>query len=437
MRRIRLATLLTTGILLSAIIAGPVSARPSPAPIRAQGDTEPQLLFTALQLADHVRYTVTLLRPLSTTATNVRVEVLLPAGSELSETLQTQGRSVFLSSEGNTLSWAAPSYEPGDPVDAFTFRLTRPLGGAAQVHVSWEVDGQPGRHEIMAAPPIEIASAAAGEAILQTGIQNRPIGETGVRVEFNPESGLEGVELRLRKPGPEANPPAGVGSPWWCAALALEGLPAGASLFVVVPLRQPLPPGARVDLFAESGSGWEPLEDQGQATADGQFVAFRHPGGTVAAGVATRLQPIATSSTLTLAQRTPKLRLTVSGTQSFFGSRTIRNHLTVSEVGGAPAQRVSVRFDFPSGFQLNPLLTVADTFTCGPTLPISASSSKWRVCEWPSIAAGASTGFDFFVVSDNQVGGTLRITAFNNTNPNAPDNPTTTDSILRNYLSAF
>ena len=72
-----------------------------------------------------------------------------------------------------------------------------------------------------------------------------------------------------------------MGSPWWCALLALDGLPAGAGVFAMVPLRQPLPPGARIELFAERSGAWERLDDQGQATNDGQFVAFRHPGGAV------------------------------------------------------------------------------------------------------------------------------------------------------------
>ena len=41
-------------------------------------------------------------------------------------------------------------------------------------------------------------------------------------------------------------------------------------------------------MFAERGGAWERLDDQGQATGDGQFVVFNHPGGTVAAGVNTR-----------------------------------------------------------------------------------------------------------------------------------------------------
>jgi hypothetical protein len=390
-------------------------------PRSAQEDAAPQLLFTALQLADHVRYAVTLLRPLSATVTNVRVDVLLPAGTELAETLQTQGRSLFLGSNSNTLSWAAPSYEPGDPVDAFTFRVSRPLGGAAQVRVSWEVDGQPRRDEILAAPDIEIASAAAGDVILRTSIETGPIGDTGVRVEFDPESGLEGVELRLRKPGPEANPPAGVGSPWWCAALAVAGLPAGAGVFVVVPLRQPLPPGARVDLFAERGGEWEPLTHQGHATADGQFVAFRHPGGTVAAGVSTILQPIASQPVLELEQLTPKLQLRLFGPTSISAGHGV----LVSEVGGAPAERVRVDFIVTGTINLSGL--------SGEGVTCEIRTSQRGRCEIPSLAAGTGRIIRFGVSNaagrpcPNAGSGTVRISAANNTNPNAPDTPTTRD----------
>jgi hypothetical protein len=401
MRKYRFAALIVTGLLVAANMAAPATAIPSPAPVRAQDAVEGEVVFSALQLPDHVRYAVTLLRPISASVTNVRVDVTLPAGAELAETLVTPNRSVFLGSDGNMLSWAAPGYEPGDPVDAFTFRLTRPLSAEASVRVSWEIDGQPRVDEVRAAPGVEVARAPAGEVTLRRGADNGPVGETGVRIGIDPDSNLDGVTLRLRKPGPEANPPAGIGSPWWCAMLAMEGLPAGASVLAVVPVRQPLPPGARVDLFIERAGAWEKIEDEGHATADGQFVAFNHPGGTVAAGVNTRFQAINTqTSGLTLAQARPILRVSVTGPTTVRVNSTATYTMRVSNVGNAAAQQVRAHI---AGFAFR--LTVPEVTSisgtggfsqCTAFYPlldpndVSDGNNMFAECRSPSLAAGSS-----------------------------------------------
>ncbi len=397
MRMSRLAALVVTGFLVGAMVVGPAGASPSKASARVQTEVEPQLLFTALQLADHVRYAVTLVRPLSTTITNVRVDVSLPAGAELTETLQTPNRSVFLGIDGNALSWGAPSYEAGDPVDAFAFRLTRPLSAEAQVRVSWEIDGQPRMDEIRAAPEVQVATTVAGEVTLRRDVESAPIGETGVRVEAGLEPGLDGVTLRVRKLGPEANPPTGVGSPWWCAMLTVEGLPDGASVFVVVPLRQPLPPGARVDLFADRGGSWERLEDQGYATADGQFVGFRHAGGSVAAGVTSRFQPVGfpTGGVLALPAPLPPLPpalvASITGPSLIPFSTSSVHSIKVNNVGAGAARQVRVWIWALTSLKLTltSIFGISGGFTCRMPVQFDPTTAGAE-CTSPSLAAGSS-----------------------------------------------
>jgi hypothetical protein len=73
--------------------------------------------------------------------------------------------------------------------------------------------------------------------------------------------------------------------------LTLSGAPTGLSLYVLVPARQVLPAGMPIDLFMERDGGWEPIEQRGEATADGQYIRFSHPGGRIAAGLSPNLQP--------------------------------------------------------------------------------------------------------------------------------------------------
>jgi len=88
------------------------------------------------------------------------------------------------------------------------------------------------------------------------------------------------------------NPPAEFGVFWWCSLAEMNGVPAGESVDVVVPLRRPIAPFTKLALFQQNAYGsWSLLPKMGTVTADGLSVAYVHPGGLVASGGEEGLQP--------------------------------------------------------------------------------------------------------------------------------------------------
>jgi hypothetical protein len=54
-------------------------------------------------------------------------------------------------------------------------------------------------------------------------------GDTGAQLQVVDGSVPDGTVLHIRRLALTENPPAGVGSPWWCAELSIDGLPEGAA----------------------------------------------------------------------------------------------------------------------------------------------------------------------------------------------------------------
>jgi hypothetical protein len=263
---------------------------PSPA---LQGPTPPRVAVAGLQLADRVRYSVTVIKPDVLALQDVRVDVLLPADADVLEALETPGRTQFLGRQAARLAWAAPRFGPQEPVDAFTFVLRQAASAPLEVRVRWESE-RPADIALSVQPAVATATRSAGGLVVGPDNQGTtaPMGESGVTVKLTPGSVALGTTLQVERLGPDADPPRETAPLWWCAVVKVDGVPPGDAVDLQVPARQPMPPGADVSLVVKEGERWvEAIPLKASVTADGQFIAFRHPGGVVAAGIAANLQP--------------------------------------------------------------------------------------------------------------------------------------------------
>jgi hypothetical protein len=154
-------------------------------------------------------------------------------------------------------------------------------------------------------------------------------------------------------------------------------------------------------MFIERAGAWEKPEDEGHATEDGQFVAFIHSGGTVAAGVNTRFQAINTqTSGLTLTQLRPILRVSLTGPTTVRVNNTATYTLRVSNVGNAAAQQVRATIGgFGFRFTVPEVTSISGTggfSQCRAFYPLidpndpSDGNSMFAECSGPSLAAGTS-----------------------------------------------
>jgi hypothetical protein len=128
------------------------------------------------------------------------------------------------------------------------------------------------------------------------------------------------------------------------------------------------------------------------------------------------------STELTSAQLTPKLQLRLFGNGNIGPSNTAIYEVYVSEVGGAPAQRVSVDFIASSGLNLRGLS--GGGFGCGIQNP-----QRGR-CEIPTLSAGTTRLIRLTASISDGTSGSVRIIAANNENPLRPDTPTTMATAL-------
>jgi hypothetical protein len=250
-----------------------------------------------LQLADRVRYSVTITKPDGLALQDVRVEVGLPADADLVEALETPGRTQFLGRQGARLAWAAPRFGPQEPVDAFTLVLRQAARAPLDARVRWTGE-RPTDLALSVQPVATPATRASGGLMIGADNQGTlvPVGESGVEAKVTPGSVPLGTTLQVERLGPDANPPQESAPLWWCAVVAVDGLPPGDGVDLQVPARQPMPPGAEVSLMVKAGEGWVPaIGEKAAVTENGQFIAFRHRGGIVAAGIAANLQPRAAS----------------------------------------------------------------------------------------------------------------------------------------------
>jgi hypothetical protein len=401
----------------------------------AQDAEHPALLLSAVQLADRVRYAVTVLRPTAASLSNLKVSVTLPANAEVVDTLQTAGRTVFLGDTDGVLNWAAPGYEADEPADAFTFSLHQAAGGPIGVKASWTDDSGASAEQDVSATPTVVAVTATEADVTLTGADASGglvmVGDTGVQLQVVSGTVPDGTVLHIRRPGAGENPPAGVGTPWWCAELSVDGLPEGAAVAVVVPTRQPLPAGQPVDLFGDAGNGWQALQEQGQASPDGQFVRFTHHGGIIAAGTSPKSQ--STTATTTPAS----LTVNVTGTillRNFTNGTWI---IVVKNVGTSAAQRVDVtlsdaahlaNYNLSIGaidYHSMALLSTPGGFTCSIVQGSAVFHSKAE-CSGPTLGGGQQIkiqlngGIGFTVQHDD----TVEVKAVNN----FPNPPTTSAS---------
>jgi hypothetical protein len=168
---------------------------------------------------------------------------------------------VFLGSETGTLSWGAPGYDPDEAADALTFSLRQPATGPIGVTATWTDDGgAPVGQDLSAVPTVVTATDMEAEVTRSGASASGDLvnaGNTGVRLQVVDGSVPDGTVLHIRRPAASENPPAGVGSPWWCAELSVDGLPEGAAVAVTLPTRQLLPAGQPVELFGTIGNpGW-------------------------------------------------------------------------------------------------------------------------------------------------------------------------------------
>jgi hypothetical protein len=396
---------------------------------------QPALRLSAVQLADRVRYAVSVLRPTGASLSNLSVAVKLPATAEVVDTLQTSGRTVFLGKSNGALNWSAPGYEADEPADAITFSLREVADEPIGVQAAWtDGEGAVADQDLKATPTVVTATTTEADVSLSDAALSGELvaaGDTGVQLQLVDGTVPDGTVLHIRRLPAGENPPAGVGSPWWCAELSLEGLPEGAAVAVVVPTRQPLPAGQTVDLFGNSGDGWQALTEQGQASLDGQFVRFTHHGGVIAAGTSTKLQ--STAAATTPASLTVSVSVTILLRNFNNGTWTI----VVKNVGTTAAQRVYVALSDAKhlknyGLSIGSidyhgmsLLSTPGGFTCN-IVQGSAVFHSMAECSGPSLGGGQQLkiqlkgGIGFSVQHDD----TVETKAVDN----YPNSPTTSAS---------
>jgi hypothetical protein len=231
------------------------------------------------------------------TLRDVRVDVGLPAEVAVLEALETPGWTQFLGRQGARLAWAAPRFGPQEPVDAFTLVLRQPASAPLDVRVRWAGE-RPADIALSVQPAAIPATGASGGLVVGADNQGTlvPVGESGVGAKVTPGSVPLGTALHVERLGADADPPPESAPLWWCAVVAVDGLPPWDAVDLVVPARQPMPPEADASLMVKQGEGWtEATAQKATVTEDGQYIAFRHPGGIVAAGIAANLQPRAAS----------------------------------------------------------------------------------------------------------------------------------------------
>ena len=99
------------------------------------------MVISALELADSVRYSITILRPGTRELRDVRMAVTLPMDADSVEAFETPGYTRFLGNDGGPLRWEADRYVAYENVDPFTFLLRQPPSGDFAVSARWSGGG--------------------------------------------------------------------------------------------------------------------------------------------------------------------------------------------------------------------------------------------------------------------------------------------------------
>ncbi|HLZ71323.1 MAG TPA: hypothetical protein VKV26_15590 [Dehalococcoidia bacterium] len=391
MRR-RRALLLIAATLLLLVRARDVFGAAS---LRTQDrDSSPAAIFTALQLPGSVRCALVLVWPADAGPSNVTVDVALPADADLSDTQQTVGRTVFLGNQSGTLHWAAPGYAPGDPVDPFTFFLTKLPEGSFAVHAAWEDATGAAAEQTWDAlqPQVGSAIATSGTVTLPAGTMAVPlaVGDTGMSVQVIGGNISSDTEISVQRTDASTNPPDAPGAPWWCAGVSITGLPAGVTLLVREPARQPLPPNLPLRLFLNDGTNWTGAAEAGTSSADGQYASLFYHGGdnAVVAGVPPFFQP----TIITLPVQQPVgFSVTIGGTFILHNFQNGSWTITVKNVSNTTLSKVAVHIlgDGPIDMHSTVPGPNAVGFGCTITQGLGLGTFTSAVCNIPSLAAGA------------------------------------------------
>jgi hypothetical protein len=269
--------------------------------VTGQTTDSPQMMLRALRLPDGVRYTATFIKPTDIALEEVQAEITLPPGIELMEVFETQEirfEGIVHGNDGDKLIWRSLAPISASAfLDTLAFTLSEEVVSDLAVTLAFKREGEEESEIIEITDKPAVIPAAATESVITLGADGTggalvAVGDTGVLV--GAAAGLlpDDTTVTVRELPRDANPPPEVGDLWWCSLVAVENLPEGAALSVVVPLRRPLEPFTPVTLFALQDDGsWMQLETQGIVSPDGQFVSYVHPGGTIATGVESQLQP--------------------------------------------------------------------------------------------------------------------------------------------------
>jgi hypothetical protein len=145
---------------------------------------QPALLVSAEQLPDLTRYSITLNNQTQGTLDDLQVSVELPDDAVFDHALETPGFTQFQAQQGRRLTWTTASFAPNDIIDAFTFFLAQPSGGAFGVDATW---GGESAGEIQSQVQPAVQSASEGEADLTIDASTLaqgplPVGATGVSI---------------------------------------------------------------------------------------------------------------------------------------------------------------------------------------------------------------------------------------------------------------
>ena len=245
-----------TALLIFAMFGLDVIGTATPsvlAEVQATDESTIAVELTALEQADGVRYSVTIINPSDVPLPGLYALIALPPGVNLVQALQTDGYTHFLgmlpAAQGVSLLWSA-NFNTGDYVDAFTFTLDGPAVGNIGVNLQWSGD-KPGHVVFYGQPNVSAGSLLENDLALNaagTGDALVSVAGTGVLVGAAPGQVPDGTKIHVRLMNAAENPPV-TGDLWWCSAVEVTGLPVGAEITVLAPLRQPLPPGAPVTLF--------------------------------------------------------------------------------------------------------------------------------------------------------------------------------------------
>jgi hypothetical protein len=273
-------------------LGGMLSPAASVAVASEDGPVLVTLRISGIDLGSRARYAVTLQRPLDAAITNAHVSVQVPAGAELVEVAQPVGRASFDGRLGPSLTWTIAEVAAGEPAPVLSFSLASPATGV--ILASLTHDGAPEAVEAEFVGELARATATEAEVALPANGAFVTAGDTGVVLGVASGDGA-GAMVRVRRLGADANPPdADLLGVWWCALVAIDGLPAGVTLSVVAPARQALAPDAPLLVFEQAaGAEWAALTDAATVTPDGQSISFFHSGGLRATGTTPRNQPVA------------------------------------------------------------------------------------------------------------------------------------------------